>query len=123
VGNWTNEELEIFAAAEEVRIAAVDEGGPRPDVPVWVVRVGDDLYVRSVKGRSGRWYQRIARSHQGRVSAGGLECHITVEDPGAAVNTEIDAAYGQKYARYGDRYIQAMTTPEVASTTLRLVRR
>jgi hypothetical protein len=120
--SWTSDELETFGAAEEIRIAAEDDGGLRQDVPVWVVRVGDGLYVRSVKGRAGRWYQHIARSHQGRVSSGNLECEITVEDPGAAVNPEIDAAYGQKYGRHGDDYI-AMTTPEVASTTLRLVPR
>jgi hypothetical protein len=119
--SWTSEELETFGAAEEIRIAAIDDGGLQPDVPVWVVRVGDGLYVRSVKARAGRWYQQIARSHRGRVSAGGLECEIAVEDPGAEVNPGIDAAYAEKYGRYGDRYTQAMTTPEVTSTTLRLV--
>jgi hypothetical protein len=100
---------------------ATDDGDPGADVPVWVVRVGDDLYVRSVKGRAGRWYQHLARSHHGRVSAGGLQCEVRVEDPGVAVNAEIDAAYAEKYGRWGDRYIEAMTTPDVTSTTLRLL--
>jgi Uncharacterized protein conserved in bacteria (DUF2255) len=56
-----------------------------------------------------------------RVSAGRLECEIRVEDPGVAVNAEIDAAYADKYGRWGDRYIEAMTTPDVTSTTLRLL--
>jgi hypothetical protein len=121
MSNWTSEQLETLGEAEEIRIAATDDGDPGADVPVWVVRVGDDLYVRSVKGRAGRWYQHLARSHHRRVSAGGLECEIRVEDPGVAVNAGIDAAYGQKYGRWGDRYIEAMTTPDVTSTTLRLL--
>jgi hypothetical protein len=119
---WTSEELETFGAAEEIRIAATDDSGLQPDVPVWVVRVGDALYVRSVKGRAGRWYQQLARSQVGRVRAGGLECEIRVEDPGAEVNPGINAAYEEKYGRYGASYT-AMTTPEVRSTTLRLVPR
>jgi hypothetical protein len=38
------------------------------------------------------------------------------------VNPGINAAYEEKYGRYGDSYT-AMTTPEVRSTTLRLVPR
>jgi hypothetical protein len=123
MSGWTRDDLEAFGAAEEVLVSATDDGGPRPEVPIWVVRVGDDLYVRSYRGRSGRWYQHLARSHQGRIRMGGLERDVTAEDPGVDVNPDIDAAYAQKYARHGDAYIAAMTAPEVVSTTLRLTPR
>jgi hypothetical protein len=92
-------------------------------VIIWIVRVGDDLYVRSYKGRTGLWYQHLARSHQGRISVGDLESEVAAEDPGEHVTADVDAAYAEKYARYGDSYIQAMTAPEVTATTLRLAKR
>ena len=51
MATWTSEELLKIAAAEELELASV-----RPDdtlgkpVTIWVVRVGDDLYVRSWRG-------------------------------------------------------------------------
>jgi hypothetical protein len=46
---WTNEELDKIGNAEELRIASLrSDGTLREPVIIWVVRVGDDLYVRSV---------------------------------------------------------------------------
>ena len=45
---WTKDELDKIAAADELQIASL-----RPDatlskpVTIWVVRIGDDLYIRS----------------------------------------------------------------------------
>src|SRR2546426_12565468 len=44
---WTNEELTKIEAADELEIASLRRAGTRRSPPtVWVVRVGDDLYVR-----------------------------------------------------------------------------
>jgi len=123
MSGWTSEDLDTFGTAEEVLVAAADDGGPGREVPIWVVRVGDDLYVRSFKGRAGRWYQHMARSHQGRIRVGEVERAVVADEPGTAVNAEIDAVYAQKYAAHGDSLVRAMTTPEVTSTTLRLLPR
>jgi hypothetical protein len=49
---WTNDELEAIDAAEELDLASVRRDGTlRGPVTMWVVRHGDDLYVRSVNGR------------------------------------------------------------------------
>jgi hypothetical protein len=48
--NWTNDELNKIGTAEELEIAPVREDGTlRKPTTIWVVRVGDDLYVRSYK--------------------------------------------------------------------------
>ena len=48
---WTNDELSKFGAAEELQLASSrPDGTLRPYVTMWVVRAGDDLYVRSAYG-------------------------------------------------------------------------
>jgi hypothetical protein len=48
---WTDDELDRVGSAEELDVASRrrdgELGGPRT---IWVVRVGDDIYVRSVNG-------------------------------------------------------------------------
>ena len=52
MAGWTSDELNKIGAAEELEIATVrSDGTLRKPVTIWVVRVGDDLYVRSVNGR------------------------------------------------------------------------
>jgi hypothetical protein len=55
---WTNDELNKIEKADELQIASLrGEGTMRNPVNIWVVRVGDNLYVRAVKGRSGSWFR------------------------------------------------------------------
>ena len=64
--SWTSEELAKIGDAEELAIASRrPDGSLRPFVTIWVVRTAGDLYVRSVKGRSGSWFRapwRLARA-------------------------------------------------------------
>src|ERR671929_104609 len=46
-------------------------------VTIWVVRVGDDLYVRSWHGRGGAWFRGTQGRHEGRIPAGGVEQDVT----------------------------------------------
>lgn len=36
---------------------------------VWIVRVGDELYLRSVNGPAAAWYRSTRTCHQGRIEA------------------------------------------------------
>jgi hypothetical protein len=59
---WTRERLDRIGAADELRIAPRRADGTRRNpVPIWVVRVGDGLYVRSWRGQDGTWF-RAARA-------------------------------------------------------------
>jgi hypothetical protein len=93
---------------------------PGPAVPIWVVRVGDELYVRSYRGPSGSWYRRARRNGSGQIRVGGVDHAIrfSVADPG--VRTQVDEAYRAKYGRYGSSYIGPMISDTVAETTLQL---
>ncbi len=55
---WTSDELDRIGGAEELQIAPRrPDGTLRTPVTIWVVRVSDDLYVRSYRGRSGAWFR------------------------------------------------------------------
>jgi hypothetical protein len=71
MSGWTAEELDKIGAADELEIASLrPDGSLRPYVTIWVVRVGDDLYVRSYRGRNGAWFRSVLRHPEGRVRAG-----------------------------------------------------
>jgi hypothetical protein len=70
---WTADELARIGAADELHIAPrKPDGTLRRAVPIWVVRVGDDLYVRSWRGADGAWFRAARRQHTGHVRAGGV---------------------------------------------------
>lgn len=122
---WTSDELNKIGRAEELQIAPRrrDSTLQKPRT-IWVVRVGDDLYVRSVNGRTGAWFRGTQVRHEGRIWAGGIEKDVTfVEEAGPDLNDQIDAAYRTKYRRYAASIIRSIVSPEARSTTIKLVPR
>lgn len=118
---WTSDELNRIGNADELEIAAQRTDGAltRP-VIIWVVRVGNDLYVRSYKSRAGRWYRAALARHAGHIWAGGVEKDVDfVEETDPAVNDQVDAAYLAKYGH--TPYARPMLASEVRATTLKLI--
>ncbi|WP_425461231.1 DUF2255 family protein [Kitasatospora atroaurantiaca] len=87
------------------------------------MRVGDDLYIRSVNGPGSDWYRGTRANGRGSVHAGGVTKDVSFEDADGAVNYQVDAAYRHKYGRYGAYIIGAITGPQASCTTMRLVPR
>jgi hypothetical protein len=124
MSGWTAEELGSIAATDEIEIATSrGDGALRKPVIVWVVRSGDALYVRSYKGPGAAWYRGTQLDAEGQISAGGVDIDVTFEPVAADLADNIDQAYRDKYGRFGPEYINAMVSPEVQATTLRLVPR
>ncbi len=123
--DWTNDELNRIGDADELHVAPVEESGsPRRPVPIWVVRDGDDLYVRSFRGGDGRWFRAASASHEGHIQAGGVDKDVTfAEERDAGVNARVDDAYRSKYARYGEAYLDPMVDGPARGTTLKIVPR
>jgi hypothetical protein len=121
---WTSDELAKIEAADELEIAPRrPDGSLRTPVPIWVVRVGDDLYVRAAYGPGSRWH-RVARvSREGRIRAGGVERDVMIEDADVAVHDHVDAAYRAKYRRYAGSIVDGITNAQARSTTLKLAPR
>jgi hypothetical protein len=124
VRDWAAEELDKIEAAEELEIAALrPDGTLRPATTIWVVRVGDDLYVRSYRGRGGGWFRSVLERPEGRIRAGGLTREVAFQEPDDADHAAIDQAYQTKYARYASSYVEPMVSPDATAATLRLVPR
>ena len=118
---WTEDELATIAAADELAIAPRRGNGTlRAPTTIWVVRVGDDVYVRSYRGPTGGWFRAAQRTHEGRISAGGVEKDVRFVEPGAGIGDDVDAAYRSKYGRYSG-YVEPMIAAPVRATTLKLV--
>jgi hypothetical protein len=121
---WTADELDGVGRADEIGLASRrPDGSLRPFVTMWVVRSGDDLYVRSAYGHDNPWFQRALASGEGRIRAGGVERDVAFEAPGSAVDADVHAAYHAKYDRYGPRIVGTVVSAEAARSTLRLVPR
>ncbi len=122
---WTSDELDAIAAADELRIAPrKPDGTLRGAVPIWVVRHGDDLYVRSFKGGGAAWYRGTQATHTGHIESGGVARDVTFAgetDPG--LGDALDAAYRAKYRNYSASIVNPMLTEQARDATLRLVPR
>jgi hypothetical protein len=122
--DWTAEELDRIGAADELEIAALRrDGSLRRFTTIWVVRVGDNPYVRSWRGRDGDWFRAVRRRPEGRIRAGGLTRDVAFQEPDDADHAAIDRAYQEKYARYGRSYVEPMVSPNATAATLRLIAR
>ncbi|MBV8771945.1 MAG: DUF2255 family protein [Deltaproteobacteria bacterium] len=121
---WTRIELDKIATANELEITPFGrDGALGKPVIIWVVRVADDLYVRSAYGRSAAWFRRTQTHHRARVRADGVEKDVAVLDADPRFNDQIDAAYRAKYHRHGATYVNMMISSEARSTTIKLARR
>jgi len=121
MSSWTDDELRRRRGAEELQVASYrPDGSLRPYVTIWVVRSGDDLYVRSAYGPENGWFRRAEASGRGRIRAGGVERDIAFADAPHDAHAAIDAAYHAKYDRYGPRIVNTVVGDQVVATTLRL---
>jgi hypothetical protein len=120
----TTAELDGIGAADELEVTSLrSDGTLRNLTTIWVVRLGDDLYVRSVNGRTSGWFRGAQVRHEGRIRAGGVEKDITFVDGDGDgdVADRIDDAYRSKYRRYAESIVGTTLAPEARAATLKLV--
>ncbi len=121
---WTSDELDKIGRADELDITTLRRDGTlRKPVTIWVIRLGDELFVRSAYGRSPVWFRGTQVRPEGRINAGGVEKDVAFLDADPAVNDQIDAVYRSKYLHHGAQYVDPIVTPEAGSTTIKLVPR
>lgn len=119
---WGATELEKIETADELEIASLrSDGTLGSQRTIWVVRIDDDLYVRSVNGRTSDWFRGTQRRNEGRIRAGGVEKDVTFVEANADLEARIDDAYQRKYGRYAKGIVATTLTPQARSATLRLV--
>ncbi|MET8249505.1 DUF2255 family protein [Streptomyces sp. NPDC005202] len=119
--HWTSDQLNTAEHTSELHIQPQRaDGRLRTPTTIWVVRDGDDLYVRSYNGPHGAWFRTAKTSGTGHIRCGGIDQDVTfipVTDP--ALNDRIDRAYRTKYAA-ASAYVPPMTADGARATTLKL---
>jgi hypothetical protein len=121
---WSTDELNQIGRAEELKIASLrSDGTLTKPVTIWIVRDGDDLYVRSVNGPAAAWFRGTQARHEGRIDAGGVTKEVTFVDADPEINDQLDAAYRTKYRRYAANIINSIVTAKARSTTMKVVPR
>jgi hypothetical protein len=123
MSTWTSDELDRIGGAEELDIAPLrPDGTLRKPLTIWVVRHGDDLYVRSVNGRGSSWFRSAQARHEAHIEADGVEKDVVLVET-EDIDDEIDAAYRAKYHRYAESIVGSIVSPQARAATLRLVPR
>jgi hypothetical protein len=123
MSTWTSDELSRIDAADELDLASVRRDGTlRNPVTMWVVRHGDNLYVRSVNGRESSWFRGAQARHEAHIQAGGVGKDVLLVETDD-VDDELDAAYRAKYRRYAEGIVGSIVSPQARAATLKLVPR
>lgn len=121
---WPAGALARFGAADEIEISTRRrDGSLRPFVPIWIVAIGDALYVRSYRGAGGAWYRHAIQHPAGAIRAAGQPADVTftpADQQQRDLMKAIDDAYRSKYGRYGDTYLRPMLADQAVATTLHL---
>jgi hypothetical protein len=122
---WSAAELARIDGSDELQIAVRSRDETlRRWVPIWVVCVGDQVYVRTWHRRDNGWFGRVLESRRAQIRVPGLDAAVAVLDVGSDEDAEpragVDAAYRAKYGRYGSTTVDRMVNDDAAATTLRL---
>jgi hypothetical protein len=121
---WSSGELAHLGEADEIDISTHRrDGSLRTFVPIWLVIVHGDVYVRSYRGTDGAWYHHATIYPDGAIRTTRLQCDVTFIPADSAIRNEIDAAYRIKYARYGESYLTTMLGEKAVASTLKLAPR
>ena len=120
---WSSTELNKIGAAEELEIESLRrDGALRKPLTIGVVRVGDNLFVRSYRGRNGTWFCGALVRHEGHIQAGGVNKDVAfVKVPELNINDQIDAAYRTKYRKHEALYVDPLVAPAARAATIKLV--
>jgi hypothetical protein len=111
--------LNQLTSREEIEIETQSATGRTHRVTIWVVVVDNNMYVRSVRGRAGRWYREITANPQGAIYVDGRRLSvraIPITDP--ATIARVSNAYLQKYRN--SPFVNSLLREETLPTTLRL---
>lgn len=115
--NFDPETLRALASIREVRIRT--ETHPGAAVPIWIVVSGDEVYIRSVRGETGRWYRDLKAGSAATLDIQGRR--IPIRSVPAADPQSVERASEAFLSKYrGSPYAASIVRTETLPTTLRL---
>lgn len=118
----TDDLLWKLAESDEVQIVTRrDAKSPRHRTTVWIVPTTNGVYVRSFKGKKGRWYQEALANPRVTVEVGRRKVAARAElEHNPEVIRAVSAGYREKYGERWPDDTQPMLRRSVLPTTLRL---
>jgi hypothetical protein len=121
-GSFDPETLNLLDETEEAHIeTSHDAKSPEYRTIIWVVVAGDGVFVRSVRGSKGRWYQRISAHPEGALLVGDTRIPVRAAPATDAVTVEaVSEAFRGKYEGAWPGPTAGMVRSEVLPTTLKL---
>lgn len=111
-----------IAESDEVEIETrLNPKSPAHRVIIWIVPTEDGVYVRSVKGKRGRWYQEALARPLVTVGVGRRKVSVRAEpEHNSQVIRMVNAGYRKKYGERWPDDTEQMLKRSVVPTTLRL---
>lgn len=116
---------DIVEALRRAKILGVRAGTKHRYTGVWVVVVGDRVFVRSWNDKPTGWFQAFRKEPGGTIQAGDIEIPVR----GKPVRSErirdaVTAAFGEKYNTKGSRkWVEGFAEPARTVNTLEFVPR
>jgi hypothetical protein len=110
------------AESDEVQIETRrDAKSPAHRTTIWIVPTRDGVYVRSVRGKRGRWWQEATANPRVTVHVGREKVEAQAEpDKNPSVIKEVSDAYREKYGERWPGPTESVLKPSTLDTTLRL---
>jgi len=111
-----------LAESDEVDIETRrDKNSPVHRTTIWIVPVKTGVYIRSFKGKKGRWYQESLANPRVTVRVGRRKVAARADpEKNASVIRAVSAAYREKYGERWPDETAPMLRRSVLPTTLRL---
>jgi hypothetical protein len=118
--SWPATQLAQLHDAVEIVLLMHRAGHDDLRVPVWVVVVGEDAYVRSWKGAGSVWFRRALADADQAIVLAGVTIPVRFVPVDDFDDIVIGDGYRAKYSRYPESYIDPMVAPKAVETTMRL---
>jgi len=111
-----------LAESDEVEIETRhDAKSPLHRVIIWIVPTAYGVYIRSYKGKKGRWYQEALANPRVTIGVGRRKVTARAEpEHNPLVIRAVNAAYREKYGERWPDETKEMLRRSVLPTTLRL---
>jgi hypothetical protein len=118
--NLSADERDLLARAEEVKIETRSPSGDVHRTIIWVVVDGDDVFIRSVRGETARWYREALAGGELAIHVG--EQRIPIAVAAAADPDSVERCTAVLAAKYSaDPALRLMVRPHTLPTTFRVL--
>ena len=121
VARFDHHTLVRLQDADEIEMRTERSDGVATSRPIWIVVVDGTPYVRSYLGERSAWFRQARARGRAEIGVDGEDVAVALASAtGGDLDERISAAYQDKYGRRSPGPTEAMVTPQVVATTLRL---